>query len=199
MTLEEIKAWLEANKGNSDVQAYLGELSTPTVEGVEGFLDTPEGLKVLQPRLDANFTKGLNTWKEKNLDKLVDEEVRKRNPAKTPEQIELENLRQELENQRNEAKREKLMNAAMKQATEKGLPTSILQFLLGEDEESTLKNLSLFETDFEAAKQKAVDEKFKAGGREIPGGTPPKDDSVGATFAKGANEQAKPIESNLWG
>lgn len=97
MNLAEIKAWLEANKSDSEVSAYLGELSTPTVEGVEGFLDTPEGKKVLQPRLDSNFTKGLNSWKEKNLDKLVDEEVKKRNPDKTPEQLEIEKLRKQIE------------------------------------------------------------------------------------------------------
>jgi len=198
MNLAEIKAWLEANKSDSEVSAYLGELSAPTVEGVEGFLDTAEGKKILQPRLDSNFTKGLNSWKEKNLDKLVDEEVKKRNPDKTPEQLEIEKLRKQIEDAEKARNREALVNKALKVAKEKNLPDSVIDFFIGENEDTTLENLTKLETEYTKAVQAAVDAKFKSGGREIPGGNPPKDDSLGAKFAQGANQQAKPIESNIW-
>ncbi|MDZ5711652.1 DUF4355 domain-containing protein [Jeotgalibacillus haloalkalitolerans] len=198
MNLEEVRAWLEANRNDSEVSAYLGELSTPTVEGVEGFLDTDAGRKLLQPRLDSNFTKGLNTWKDKNLDKLIEEEVKKRNPDKTPEQIELENLRKELEDQKNEAKREKLMSSAMKEASTKGLPTGFLDLFVTSDEETTLANLKRLEETYSADLQKAVDERFQKGGRKIPSGDPNEDNSVGSNFAKSANEQSKPASAGLW-
>ena len=36
----------QSNKDNADVKTYFGELSTPTVEEVEGFLDMCVGKKV---------------------------------------------------------------------------------------------------------------------------------------------------------
>jgi len=170
MTLEEIKAFFEQNKDNADVQSYLGELRQPTAEDVEGFLDTEEGRKLLQPRLDSNFTKGLTTWKENNLEKLVDAEVKKRNPDKTPEQLELEKLRKELEDQKQAAAREKLTNKAVAYASENGLPTDVVSFFLGEDEDSTIKNLDLLKEKYEAAVSAAVDKTFDQNGRRIENG-----------------------------
>ena len=52
--------------------------STQTVEinaeVVEKFLGTPEGQKMLQPRFDSYFSKGLQTWQEKNIDKIKETE-----------------------------------------------------------------------------------------------------------------------------
>jgi len=167
MTLEEIKAWLLANKDNADVKTYLGELSTPTVEGVEGFLDTDAGKKVLQPRLDQNFTKGLNTWKEKNLTALVDAEIAKKNPAKTPAEIALAELQKKFEDSEKATKKEKNMNTAIKQATAKGLPVDILDIFVNEDEESSTANYGRLEESFTKAVQAAVESKFKQGGRNF--------------------------------
>lgn len=169
MTLEEIKAWFEANKTNSDVTAYLGELSAVSADKVKGFLDTEEGKKLMQPRLDQNFTKGLETWKTNNLQKLIDDEVAKRNPAKTPEQIELEKLRKEIEDERKARNREVLVNKALKVAKEKNLPDSIIDFFIGEDEEKTTANLAKLEEEYSKTVKAAVDAKFKESGRELPG------------------------------
>jgi hypothetical protein len=170
-SLEGIKAWLDSNKDQSEVKTYLGELSTPTVEGVEGFLDTEAGKKVLQPRLDSNFTKGLNTWKEKNLDSLVNAEVAKRNPSKTPAEIALEELQKKFEDSEKARSREKLMNQAIKQATEKGLPVDLLEFFVSDDEDSTNTNLSKLEETYNKSVQSAVDGKFKENGRQFSTGT----------------------------
>lgn len=171
MTLEEIKAWLLANKDNTDVKTYLGELSTPTVEGVEGFLDTDAGKKLLQPRLDQNFTKGLNTWKEKNLDTLIAAEVAKRNPSKTPAEIALEELQKKFDDSEKARSHEKLMNQAIKQANDKGLPVDLLEFFVSDDEESTTSNLGKLEETYNKAVQTAVENKFKENGRQVPSGT----------------------------
>jgi hypothetical protein len=171
INLEAVKKFLSDNKENTEVKAYLGELSAPTVEGVEGFLDTPEGRKLLQPRLDSNFTKGLNTWKEKNLDKLVEDEVKKRNPEETPEQKELRKLREEIESERKARNRESLVNKALKVAKEKSLPDGIIDFFIAEDEEGTTANLVKLEEEYNKAVTAAVDAKFKENGRNFePGG-----------------------------
>lgn len=170
MKLEDIKQFFSDNADNDDVKAYISELSTPTAEGVERYLDSPEGRKLLQPRLDQNFTKGLNTWKEKNLDKLIEDEVKKRNPEKTPEQLELDKLRKEIEDERKARNRETLVNKALKVAKEKNLPDGIIDFFIAEDEENTLANLTKLEEEYSKAVQSSVESKFKEHGRLIDNG-----------------------------
>ncbi|MBU5214365.1 DUF4355 domain-containing protein [Heyndrickxia oleronia] len=196
MNLEEIKKFLSDNKEQEDVKAYLGELSRPTVDGVKGFLDTEEGKKLLQPRLDSNFTKGLETWKQNNLEKLVEEEVNKRS-TKSPEQIEIEKLKKQIEDAEKARNRESLVNKALKVAKEKNLPDGIIDFFIGENEEGTLTNLTKLEEEYSKAVQKAVDEVFKNGGRDVPGGSGG-DNSVGANFAKTANQQVEVPKTNIW-
>lgn len=165
--LEDIKKFLSDNKDKDDVKAYLGELSKPTVDGVKGFLDTEEGKKLLQPRLDSHFTKGLETWKTNNLENIIEDEVNKRNPKKTPEQIELEKLRREIEDERKSRTRQELVNKALKVAKEKSLPDGIIDFFIADDEETTLSNLTKLEEDYSKAVQSAVEAKFKESGRSI--------------------------------
>ncbi|MEH7651186.1 DUF4355 domain-containing protein [Bacillus safensis] len=170
MNIEEIKQFLEQNKDNEEVKAFVGELSVVSADKVKGFLETEEGKKVLQPRLDQHFTKGLETWKANNLEKIVEEEVSKRNPSKTPEQLEVEKLRKEIEAEKAARNRETLVNKALKAADEKKLPKDVIDFFIGENEESTIENLGKLEESFNAAVQAAVDVKFKESGREIERG-----------------------------
>ncbi|SPR94864.1 DUF4355 domain-containing protein [Bacillus altitudinis] len=170
MNIEEIKQFLEQNKENEEVKAFVGELSAVSADKVKGFLETEEGKKFLQPRLDQHFTKGLETWKDNNLKKIVEEEVSKRNPSKTPEQLEIEKLRKDMESERNARNREKLVNTALKVADKKTLPKDVIDFFIGENEESTIENLGKLEESFNAAVQAAVDAKFKESGREIERG-----------------------------
>jgi Domain of unknown function (DUF4355) len=171
LTLDAVKQYLADNKANADVAAYLGELSRPNAEGVKGFLETDEGKKLIQPRLDLNFTKGLETWKANNLETLVNDELAKRNPAQTEEQKRIAALEKALEDQKKEAQREKLTNIAMKHATEKQLPTDLINFFLADDEDGTTANLGKFEETFTKAVQAAVESKFKSNGRDIAHGS----------------------------
>ncbi|MRX54836.1 DUF4355 domain-containing protein [Bacillus idriensis] len=171
MTLEEIKAFLESNKDQADVKAYLGELSAVSADKVKGFLETDEGKRVIQPELDRYHSKSLDSWKTNNLNKLVDEEVAKRNPAKSPAELEVEKLRKEIEDERKARNRESLKNKALEVAAEKNLPKGVLDFFIGEDEEKTLANLSTFEAEVTAAIQAGVEAKFKSGGRNPNGGS----------------------------
>ena len=122
---------------------------------------------VIDAEKDKHHNKALETWKSNNLEMLIEAEVKKRNPDKTPEQIELEKLRKEIEDERNARNREKLMNEAIKQATEKGLPVDVLDFFIGVDEDTTMKNLSKLEEAFNKAVLSQVDNKFKDNGRSI--------------------------------
>lgn len=165
MTLEEIKAYLEANKDTEEVKNYLAGLSKLTPEGVKGYLDTEEGKKVLQPRLDAHFTKGLETWKNNNLTSLLDEEIKKKFPGETEDQKRMRKLEDELKAEKQARIRSELVNKATTLATQKGLPVDLVSYFVGQDEDSTVNNVTALESIWQQNIQKAVEEKFKESGR----------------------------------
>lgn len=170
-TLDEVKKFLEENKENEEVKSYLNELSAVSADKVNGFLDTEEGKRLIQPRLDSHFTKGLETWKVNNLEALVDAKVKELYPEETEEQKRIRKLEKELEDQRTAAQREKLLNKAVSYASEKQLPADVVEFFIGEDEESTMKNLGAFEEKYNAALQKAIESKFQENGRDVQSGS----------------------------
>jgi len=173
MPLTQIKQLLEEHKDNQEVMNYLrGLIMTP--EGVNAFLDTEAGRKLLQPRLDQHFTKGLETWKEKTLPTMLEEEIKKRFPGETEEQKLLKKLQADLEAEKQARLREALRNKAITTATEKGLPVSLIDHFLGQDEEATLANIEKFQSVFQEHLEKAVAEKFKDNGRSpnTGGGAP---------------------------
>lgn len=167
MDLQEVKTYLETNSQDAAVVEYLSELKKPTAEVVNSYLDSQEGVKLLQPRLDSHFSKGLQTWKDNNLSKLIDEEVAKRNPGETPEQKEIRELKAQLEQDKAERLKEKLTNVAMKKADELGLPLDLVQHFIGADEDSTNSNLENFNSAFQTALKTQVDSKFKQNGRDV--------------------------------
>lgn len=164
MKLEDVKKFFEDNKDNEDVKGYLQGLSKITSEGVTTFLDTEDGKKILQPRLDSYFTKGLETWKSNNISKLIDEEVKKRFPETDPKDVEMKKLQAQIEQMQQENLREKLKSKAVTVAGEKKLPIQLVEYLIGKDEETTLGNLKTFEEVFNGQLQTMVQEKLKDGG-----------------------------------
>ncbi|HBC94402.1 MAG TPA: hypothetical protein DCZ10_16255 [Pelotomaculum sp.] len=170
MTLEELKQFIEANKDNQEVQTYLKGLYPLTPEGVTAFLSTEEGKKLLQPRLDQHFTKGLETWKEKTLPSLLDEEIKKKFPAETEEQKRLRKLEEELASERQARVKSELVNKATTLATQKGLPVELVSYFVGQDEDTTVSNITALENIWQQAIEKAVEQKFKDNGRTTPPG-----------------------------
>ena len=66
MNKEQILEFLKENP------QMINELITPEVIG--NFLDGEQGKKYLQPKMDAYFSKGLDSWKANNLEKLINDE-----------------------------------------------------------------------------------------------------------------------------
>jgi len=196
MTLEEIKAFFEQNKDNEEVKNYLAGLSKPTPEGVKDFLGTEEGKKLLQPMLDSYFSKGLETWKEKTLPGLIEEEVKKKFPDETEEQKRIRKMEEELTKERQARVRSELTSKATTFATQKGLPVDLVGYFVGQDEETTTSNLTTLETIWQKNLEAAVEAKFKESGRKPhPGGSSGSDDDkkgkFGAELAKKQQEGAK--------
>lgn len=171
LNLEQVQEFLETNKENGDVQAYLGKLSTPNVDGVKGFLESnEEGRKLLQSLSDSKVTQGIESFKKNQLSKLVDEEIKKRFPEKDPKDIELENIKAELARIQSEKVRESLTNKAMKIASDQRLPLDLVQYFIGEDEDKTTSNLTKLKEVFDTHIQAMVDEKLKESGTNLKDG-----------------------------
>lgn len=167
MNIEEVKSFFEEHKDDKEVKDYLNGLKTVSVDDVKGFLDTKEGKRFIQPELDRYHSKGLESWKEKNLEDLIEQEVRKRNPEQSEEQKRISALEQELEKRDAEAKREKLRSNALGKAQELNLPTSLVDRFLGDSDEDTEQNLKALKETFDKYVQKGVESKFKSSGRDV--------------------------------
>lgn len=164
----EIPAYLEANKDNEEVKKYVGGFITP--DRVGNFLESEDGKKLLQPRLDTYHSKGLETWKTNNLNKLVDEEVKKRFPQADPKDVELNKMKLMIEQMQKDTTKKELTNKALKIAQEKKLPTELVDYFIGNDEESTINNLTALEKIFSTQLEAAVAERIKGSGYIPPKG-----------------------------
>lgn len=173
MNIEEVKNFINDNKESEDVKTYLQDLNKVNVEGIEKYVtEDEEGKKWFDSVKDKHFNKALDTWKSNNLTKLIDDEVKKKFPSKDEKDIEVENLKVEIEKMKQEKLHEALTSKAIKIASDKNLPLNLVDFFIAQDEEATVNNLKVLEESFNKEVQKAVEKRLKNEGYN-----PPKDTS----------------------
>ena len=102
------------------------------------------------------------TKEAERLSKLSDEERAK---------AEIENGRKELELREKELQRKELMLEMTKVLDERKIPISFIEYLIAEDNESTLKRITTFEKEYNAAIKAAVDERLKGKAPQAGAGT----------------------------
>ncbi|MGP7815553.1 DUF4355 domain-containing protein [Niallia sp. 01092] len=172
MDLKEVREFLMGQKDTDNVKALLGELYTPTVDGVKGFLeDNEDGKKLLQSLSDSRVTQGIETFKKNNLEKLIEDEMAKRNMSETPEQKQIRELKELIAARDKEALTKELKAEALTTLSEKKLPVFLVDQLLGNDSESTKQNLTKFEEQWNAQIQTVKDEILKNNGTVIDDGS----------------------------
>lgn len=182
MLKKELLELIKDTEDDKDVDEILAnsELATK-FGGLEAFkqkINTDKEFKSFVDSLkDTHLTKGIETWKTNNLQKLIDEKVKELYPEDDPKDTELSKLKLEMENMKKEKIKEQLTNKALKIATEKGLPTDLVDYFIGQDEETTSKNLETLEKIFTDKLETTVKERLKdssytppAGGGEPEGG-----------------------------
>lgn len=164
MEFKDIKEFIETNKeSNEEVKAYLQGFKQFGVDEVQKFIgENEEGKKWFDSERDRFFNKSLDTWKTNNLEKLITEEIKKRNPDKTPEQIELEKLRADFEESQRQLQLKGVKEKATSIASEKKIPLELLDFFINQDEEKTTENLSTFERVMEKYVKAQVDERLQS-------------------------------------
>ncbi|MBV4422928.1 DUF4355 domain-containing protein [Clostridium tyrobutyricum] len=108
----------------------------------------PNFKSYLDSEKDKHATKSLETWKTNNLQKMVDEEYKKQHPEADPKDTEIAKLKKQFEDMQKESLKKDLTNNALKVMTEKKLPADLVNFIVGQDEDSTNKNLETLEKIF---------------------------------------------------
>lgn len=153
ITKEQVLSFLSEN------QDVITEVLTAT--HIENYLQNSEGQKLMQPKLDKYFNKGLETWKQNNLEKLIDEEIAKRYPEETPEMRKIKELEQKLAEKEREAVRKELTIKAQQLASQKGLPADLATYFIAENEELTIENIEKFDSAYKTHLDNAVIERTK--------------------------------------
>jgi len=172
MTFDELKQFLESEAGKaSEVTTYLQGLNPLTVSKMQEYIEkAPEAKSWLDSVKDKHLQKGLETWKTNNLESLIDAEVKKKFPQKDEKEIELDKLRAEIDQMKQEKLKESMTNKAMKMASEKNLPIELVGFFIGRDEQETTDNLKVMEDIYNSSVQKTLELRLKGEGY-----VPPKD------------------------
>lgn len=160
---------LEILKNNEQLKS----LQEVNFDSVKSYLENKEdGKMYLQKFADSKVTAGIKTWKENNLQKLIDKAVLDATGKnKEPWQIEMDKMKAEMEQEK--AKNAKILreSKAKDLLTAKGLKTELLPYInLGEDDESmnnTINNLSVFVNDIVSDQVKTV---MASGSYTPPGG-----------------------------
>ena len=148
-------------------------LNLVNFDSVKSYLENKEdGKMYLQKFADSKVTAGIKTWKDNNLQKLIDKAVLDATGKnKEPWQIEMDKMKAEMEQEK--AKNAKILreSKAKDLLTAKGLKTELLPYInLGEDDEAmtnTINNLSVFVNDIVSDQVKTV---MASGSYTPPGG-----------------------------
>ncbi len=176
MTLDEVKQFFADNKDDEQVKQFLSSLSVISPDKVKEYLATDEGKRLLQPVIDSAVTKGIETYKEKTLPGLVDSKVKELYPAETPEQKRIREQDDRIKKLESDNTKKELRGIALQHITENKLPFSkIVDKLIGNDQETTIANITTFGEVFKSYVDNEVTERLKGRNPHInpnPGGDP---------------------------
>ena len=121
ITLEQFKNALE---NNTDCKGYFDSLCDKTV--------------------NTRLNKSIESWKEKNLNDLIETEINKRYPQKTEAELKFEEQQKQLEQVQAEKQQLQLQIKYHDLMAENNLPLEVLDFVAGKDIQSTINNIERF-------------------------------------------------------
>ena len=157
----------------------------------KAFLETEGG---------KDFEKRLKKWKEENLEKELEPFIQEKYPdlITDPTQKKILELEKKLADEQKANARKDLITEAIKYATEKKIPTSLVENFLGEDLEKTKDNLDSFVESINPWVQEQVDERLGASSW-VPGGNGGNATSnLGSEAAKRRNEKSELTKPEGW-
>ncbi|HBI6922724.1 MAG: DUF4355 domain-containing protein [Enterobacter sp.] len=148
-----------------------------------------------------DFEKRLKEWKKNNLEKELEPFIQEKYPdlVTDPTQKKILELEKKLADEQKANARKDLITEAIKYATEKKIPSNLVENFLGEDLEKTKVNLDSFVESINPWVQEQVDERLGASSW-IPGGNGNSGaaKSLGAQLAEELNNSGKAEGPNPW-
>lgn len=133
---------------------------------LNNILSTDIGKKAVQPLVDSHFSKGLETWKANNLDKIVNERVESLFPNETPQSKQMREMQAQIDKINGEKRQVEMQNFTTNVLVSEGIPTQFAKFFNGQDEASIRGMVSEFKHEFTSALNGTVDSKFKEMGHQ---------------------------------
>ncbi len=139
--VNEIEEGQKSTKNNEVGEITLEQFKTAIESNLEikGYYDSVVD-KTISKRLD----KSIESWKEKNLNNLIEEEINKRYPQKTEAEIKLEEINVALEKANKEKQQLELKMQYQELLIKSNIPVEMVNFLAGNDTEETIKNIETF-------------------------------------------------------
>lgn len=162
VTFEDVKKFMEENKATQEVLDF-------TKTNAQAYLETEDGKKFLQPKLDSFFSKGLDTWKEKSLPTVIEDEIKKRNPEETPQEKRIRELEDKISKQEKDKIKMELNTLTTKELSNKGLPAGLVDYLNFDTEEVMRDGISKVNEMFKPFVDKAVETRLKDTGKTPKG------------------------------
>lgn len=130
-----------------------------TKDAVSSFLKTDEGLGVVAPMIDQSVSKGINAWKEKNLENIVQERLAELNPAETPEQKQLKQMQAQMAAIQKDKQMLEMRGVAQEALAKAGLPASLAGYVLSDNPEAVKHKVSELDIEIQNIVSGIVDQK----------------------------------------
>ncbi|NFH70090.1 DUF4355 domain-containing protein [Clostridium botulinum] len=158
----------EIIKGSTLAELFKKDL---TLDEVKNFVESnDDGKKYLQTYGDKRVTDGIKTWKDKNLQTLINDEVLKATgKKKTPEQIKIEELEKQFNEQKAKAERAETVAKYKDVLAEKKIPMEMIDYFLTDNDETTSTRIDNFSTYVNDMVKNGVKEQISDGNYTPPG------------------------------
>lgn len=195
-------------KDDEDINSLLGgtdieeqfKASGLTLDAFKEKMKTDKDFKAyIESENDKYHNKALKTWKENNLEKELEPFITEKYPdlVTDPTQKKLLELEKELEKERQANARKDLLAQAMKYATDKKLPASIVEKCLSEDIDKTKEVIDALAEDWSKGLEAIATEKMKSNSYVPGNGADGKPISIGAAMAAQLNNTSS-VQSDPW-
>lgn len=167
--VQEFKNFIEANKDNTDVKDFLNGFSTLDV--FKGKVTSNKDfMSFMDSEKDKYSSKALETWKSNNLQKLIDEKVKELYPEADPKDVELQKMKQEIENMKRDSLAKELKLQTNSLFADKKFDIRLSEFVGGENIEQVGERAEKLNTYIQEIVAAQVSEKLKSGYKPPSGG-----------------------------
>lgn len=172
MKKSELMALINELQDDNDIdEVVLSNGFAKPITDVEGLNSLLTGNKEFQGLFDKKVTAGIDNFKKNGMQKLIEAEVIKRTGKnETPEQKEIRELKERLDRADKEKSKAERIAKFKDVATEKKIPSKLLDYLLTEDDDTTTANLDLFQNSMKEYIESEVKGRLKGGEYTPPAG-----------------------------